>query len=223
MVNSDTLLARNWKKSRVLRCHDLREGLELCRFLRERYAERFLDPIECLARSPGNQRGFGFAIMSLCCLMIETLECYRIGWPSSYHGDLRNWGKSSLNTAVPDSDYALQSPYDFNTYSSKQVFEKFFSDPKHQAFFPGVEADEFYKSIRCGLLHQAQTMKGWLIVRSGAFWHNTAERRSINRDEFSNRLRQCFDAFVSELEAANWTDPIGRNTRKKIWWLTQTS
>jgi hypothetical protein len=56
----DPLLALNWKKSKVLRCHDNGERLGLACFLRERYTERFFDPIECLAHVPGNERGYGF-------------------------------------------------------------------------------------------------------------------------------------------------------------------
>lgn len=74
-------LARNWSKSRVLDCLEKAQKAELVRFMNERYSERFFDPIRCLRSASGNSQGYGFAIMALCCLLIETLECYRQGLP----------------------------------------------------------------------------------------------------------------------------------------------
>jgi hypothetical protein len=80
-------LAWNWSKARVLKSLDKGQKQELIRFLRERYQERFLTPIRCLRNAPENEHGFGFAMMSLCCLLVETLGCYRSGLPSSHWGE----------------------------------------------------------------------------------------------------------------------------------------
>jgi hypothetical protein len=217
-------LARNWEKDKVLQCHDSRERQALVCFLRERYSERFFEPIDCLAHAAGSRKGFGFAIMSLCCLMIETIQCYRLGWPSSFPKDLSDWASLPENLAVPEPFYRLVGPFDRINYSSEIVFKSFFDEPKHQTYFSELKGkgDAFYRLIRCGLLHQAQTKGGWRIIMHGQLWDDTAGK-TINRTEFSRRLDGCFEAFLQELETANWDEEVWKNARKKIWWLAKTS
>ena len=104
---------------------------------------------------------------------------------------------------------------------SKKVFEDFFDDDTNKKYFPDVKGIDFYHKIRCGLLHQAQTKGKWRLVRTGKFWD--ADRMSINRDEFSERLRECFDGYLRQLDECAWDDPVWKSARKKIWWLTRTS
>lgn len=217
---TDSLLARNWKKSKVLMCHNTKERFGLVCFLRERYSERFFEPIDCLLEAPGNDKGFGFAIMSLCCLLIETLQCYRLGWPSSSRTDISEWAKLPQNQDVPESYYRLDAT---DTFSSAIVFERFFQEPMNAHYFQAIDGTEFYEAIRCGLLHQAQTKSAWRIVTWGKLWDKSAEQKTINRDEFARQLKDCFEAFLQDLETASWDDMIWKNTRKKIWWLAQTS
>lgn len=219
----EPLLARNWRKAKVLQCHDARERLALVCFLRERYAERFFEPIAYLTWAPSSARGYGFAIMSLCCLLIETIECYRLGWPSSSVKELNALAGDPLNSAVPESHYKLIGPFENDKFSSEVVFKKFFEEPKHKRHFPDVDGVVFYKAIRCGLLHQSQTKDSWRIRTSGRQWDDAPSEKSINRNKFSRALKECFDAFLEELEMVLWNEEPWKSTRKKIWWLAQTS
>lgn len=197
---SDVRLAWNWSKTRVLECLDNAQKDELIRFLRERYKERFFDPLRCLRKATGSRQGYGFAIMSLCCLLVETIECFRQGLPSSHDRELRDLERLQVNNKAP-AGYRLQGP--FNQINSRRVFEDFFERREHQRYFPRVDGDEFYKHIRCGLLHQAQTTNGWRIIRTGKFWDGSA--KTINRDEFATRLEECFENYLKALLAAEWT------------------
>jgi hypothetical protein len=47
----------------------------LAKFLEDRFLERFLNPVHPPAWSARN----GFTIMAICCLMIESLETFRVG------------------------------------------------------------------------------------------------------------------------------------------------
>jgi hypothetical protein len=217
----DPLLARNWSKSKVLRYHDNQEKVGLVCFLRERYSERFFRPIECLSDASGNQEGYGFAILSLCCLLIETMQCYRLGWPSSHSKELEKLASLSYNSGVPDPEYRLTSPFD--QISSKRAFEEFFNEAKNKPFFPDVKGTVFYQSIRCGLLHQAQTKDGWRISKSGRQWDDSPGSEAINRKEFSESLWDCFNSFLEELETAGWNQNPWPRARKKLWRLAQTS
>lgn len=210
-------LARNWTKARVLDCLGGQQKQELVRFLGERYTERFFSPIRCLREAPGNEQGYGFAIMALCCLLVETIQCYREGLPSSSDNDLDYMEKLPLNN---DPEYKLPTPRPFK--EGKDPFVIFFRDDRHKTYFPDVDGEEFYKKIRCGLLHQAQTKGSWRLGRTGKYWD--AAEKSINRDEFAQRLRECFEGYLRELSEHSWNDEtIWVPARRKIWWLAKTS
>lgn len=128
------LLARNWSKTQVLDCLEKEQKYEVIRFLRERYEERFFVPIRYLKTAEGNDQGFGFAVMSLCCLLIETFECYRQGLPSSYHKELQELANSPENENPP-AGCKLEGP--FNDYNSGKTFLSFFTRTEHVECFPG--------------------------------------------------------------------------------------
>ena len=48
-------------------------------FVEERFSERYLRPLQ-------HEDAHGFAIMANCCLLIETVECFRQGWPETPRG-----------------------------------------------------------------------------------------------------------------------------------------
>jgi hypothetical protein len=216
---NEVRLAFNWPKSRVQECLDKSQAHEIVRFLSERHTERFFGPIGCLKKAPGGTSGYGFAIMALCSLLIETLECYRQGLPSSSNNDMGPLKTSSAHAAAPP-EYKLDT---LTFPNSGEIFKSFFTRSQHQAFFPGVDGEIFFRNIRCGLLHQAQTKDGWRIVRTGKFWDPDPSKQ-INREEFSERLESCFNAYLGELEAeTNWSSDIWKAARRKIWWLVQIS
>jgi hypothetical protein len=215
----DVRLARNWGRTRVLECLARQEKFELIRFLEERYSERFFSPILCLGEAPGNEQGFGFAMMALCCLLAETIECYRQGLPSSSKSDLDYMEKLPLNSKAP-ADYKLNRPWPFK-HGSESAFVCFFREAEHQKYFPNVDGKTFYEKIRCGLLHQAQTKDTWRLVRTGKFWD--ASEKSINRAEFACRLRECFSGYLEELKGCDWNDDVWKKAQKKAWWLPKTS
>lgn len=210
-------LARNWRKDRVLASLDKKQTFELVRFLNERYTERFFRPIECLRRTPGNEQGYGFAIMALCCLLVETIECYREGFPDSDHCQLTHLSTLCENSVAP-TDYKLNTPFEI---TSEKAFIRFFNNDRHKEYLPDVDGKIFYRKIRCGLLHQAQTKGTWRLVRTGKYWD--ADKLTINRDEFAERLRACFDSYLNELKASDSSSNIWMLAQRKIWWLAQLS
>lgn len=227
MHQDGSFLALNWQCGKVLRYLRAGQGqkLQFVWFLRERHYERFLEPIRCLIQAEASESGFGFSIMSLCCLLIETIECYRLGWPSSSARELRQLEASPHNLTVPSVEFKLTGPFDSQKFSSERTFINFFDESQHRLHFPDLsgKGQEFYKSIRCGLLHQAQTKDGWRIRTSGRCYDDSPDQKSINRYEFAQSLQNCFNSFLNELENGEWDDSLWRGVRKKIWWLAVTS
>lgn len=218
----DPKLAPNWRAGRVLDC--LVKGRhakkDLITFIAERHKARFFAPIKHLQGTPrlhkGRQGfGYGFAVMALCALLIETIQSYWEGLPSTNKRELSDLKK---RTAPPE--YAIPRADTWPKNNAK-VFEKFFANPVFGPFFPDVNSSEFYKNIRNGLLHQAQTKGGWLLERSGPLWDGT--NRKINRDLFAEAVEDAFDRYIQELRDRDWETERWRNARRKTWWLVELS
>ena len=62
---------------------DAGDTLQLASFLRGRHEARFFGPIECLRKAEDTYGGYGFSMMALCCLLTETIQCYREGMPTT--------------------------------------------------------------------------------------------------------------------------------------------
>src|SRR2546425_3631915 len=109
--------------------------------IRRRFNERYLDPVF------DNPKRHGFAMVAVCCLMVETLESFRNGWKST-----SDKGKGEA------------------------AFCGFFQTHDEFKDLRPV-AHEFYRAVRCGILHQAETTHSWRIHReSGLFVESNGVR-----------------------------------------------
>ena len=189
---------------------------ELADFLRRRHAARFFDPIECLKKASNTYSGYGFSMMALCCLLTETIECYREGMPTTSR---KEWGELAdiqSNEPVP-VEYRLATTVPTNGLG---IFARFFAD--FQSMFPNVDGSEFYHNIRNGLLHQAQTKNGWTIDALGSCVCDRTQKH-INRNLFAKALHDCFDGYIGDLETRPWNDPGWKRAATKVWWLIRIS
>jgi hypothetical protein len=187
----------------------------LASFFWKRHEVRFLAPIECLRKAAETYSGYGFSMMSLCCLLIETVQCYRDGMPTSSR---KEWGLlvDIQSTEPVPPEYFLPTVL---PKTGRAVFEKFFFD--FQSDFP-MAGQDFYENIRNGLLHQAQTKSGWTIDAKGSVPCDPLNKR-INRDLFVQKLRICINNYFQVLRCASWGDANWTNAAKKMWWLIRVS
>ncbi len=111
----------------------------------------------------------GFCTMAICCLMIEALESFWRGLP---------------HTKTKDA--------------SRGAFCSFFARSQNLKDFRG-HAEEFYTHVRCGILHQAETTRGWKIRRRGILFDPTT--LTINATRFHRELARCLDTYCDALEA----------------------
>jgi hypothetical protein len=123
-------LAVGWSITRVEGHLNAAEKDALIAFVSQRYEERFLDPIRTLRLAPHHSRGYGFAIMALCSLLIESLQSYRYGLPTTNAGEF-----DRLASFNPPPEFEIP-PKDQK--SGTQVFSDFFSYAPHQRLFPNV-------------------------------------------------------------------------------------
>jgi len=126
--------------------------------------------------------------MAISCLMIEALESFWRGWPDT----------STRGT-------------------SRDAFCSFFHRCLKQNSELGVffkHADNFYKGVRCGILHQAETTNGWRIRRTGSIFNS--ETKTINATKFHYELEKCLQRYCDLLKNLNWDDKVWQNLRKKM-------
>jgi hypothetical protein len=209
----DIRLAKQWPATKVRGCLGRKDRAQLVRFLADRHRERFFEPIEYITKAKGNEQGFGFSVMALCALLIETIQSYRDGLPTTDRGELGHLKKLK---SVPT---AYQIPDDLKVDGTEE-FRRFFV--RYRDDFPGIRPAAFYRKVRNGILHQGQTKGSWTLRKRGSIVCDPTNK-IIYRDQFAQRLRLCFDRYLEELEAHAWNQPIWTNAARKIWWLIRLS
>jgi hypothetical protein len=130
----------------------------------------------------------GFCTMAICCLMIEALESFWQGWP-----DTKEKGKS------------------------REAFNSFFQRCSEQELELGIFsklAEDFYQGVRCGILHQAETTKGWRIRREGPLFD--PHTKTINATRFHNELEKALRLYCDILKQSDWDSEVWQNLRRKM-------
>lgn len=147
--------------------------------------ERFFERyIKPLRGAPAKKHGF--CTMAISCLMIEALESFWQGWANTK-------GKG------------------------RQAFRSFFKRFRNHSSKLGEfseNADDFYKNVRCGILHQAETNNGWRIRRDGPLFDQ--ETKTINATKFHDELEKALLDYCSILKQTAWDSEIWINLKKKM-------
>jgi hypothetical protein len=76
---------------------------------------------------------------------------------------------------------------------------------------------KFYKNVRCGILHQAETTGGWKITRNKSTpLFDPVPLPTINATRFLEGLCTVLDNFRDGLKNADWNSEDWLNVRKKM-------
>jgi hypothetical protein len=136
-------------------------------FYKQRLDLRYLNPIRVM-QEHGTFTGEGFAIAAVQCTLIEFLESTEQG-----------------------INYVYGRPGPFEYCKSGPVFVSFLTERQpFKGVFTKVAAVDFYQSVRCGLLHEAQTKNGWRIWGGNALQGQYVDvaNKIVNRDKFQAAL-----------------------------------
>ncbi len=97
--------------------------------------------------------------------------------------------------------------------SSEKAFITFLTEGSFKTYFDKDTAKIFYKQIRCGILHQAETKESSLIEISGPLVKYSDDKKGlvINRCLFHKQLVVQFETYVSQLR-----DSSNRELRMKF-------
>jgi len=97
---------------------------------------------------------------------------------------------------------------------SKAAFCFFFDQFPEFGAFRG-HGQQFYKHIRCGILHQAESTGGWRIRRDGSMLFDQAAL-IVNAEQFVDALEQVLTTYFDQLKNAQWNDLRWKNVRRKM-------
>jgi hypothetical protein len=170
---------------------------------KDRIEGRYFKQIEVLDTNKDRDVGLfsGFAIMSLTCLLIETLEQF-------WTGNIQTSRKSKTGTKINCLSKLLNSPKKDISNDALTFFSFFQRNDDFKHFFDTEEkANVFYTKIRCGLLHQGQTKGKSLIhirklepILSWIDNNNIDNGISIQRRLFVKNVRAIYEMYISELK-----------------------
>jgi hypothetical protein len=177
----------------------------LIKFIDHRLRGRYIAPLQHV--TPEKYRS-GFLMMASACLLIESLQTF-------YDG--KNESKDP-NTDPNDTEVG-----------SEAAFVRFFE--KHGKFFPGLRGSfplvsvnrqgktfrkcAFYKHIRCGILHQAETTGRFSVVRDETPLFDPMDQ-TVNADEFLNAVEACLDKYINDLGSSAITSKLWNGAAAKL-------
>jgi hypothetical protein len=233
-------LATGWSVERVIDAlvsQNRSQGrTDLAAFVMARYEHRFFKPISILEaeavrgiRWPkGNPdpdepiRPYGFAIMSLACQLVETLESYRKGIPTTSKDDF-GWIEKDPRYKDRPTQVTCEET---DIGGTENAFESFFSVYSH--VFPDMSGEQFFRKVRNALLHQSQTRDGWIVnihhpEEAASKSSEVYDGKILYRDSFVTQLRSCFASFIQSLRDHADNDKTWKNPERKIWWIAWLS
>lgn len=155
-----------------------------------RIKSRYLEPIDFLIKEDEQRnpikRRYGFSILAIDCLLIETLQAFREGLTDTK-------GKSE--------DMFVKF------LTQRKHFKPHFSTQ---------QAKRFYCDFRCGILHQAEVMGDSLLWSVGMVRGEKADGTPyINRTKIHDFIRQEIALYCDELKNKN-NKEIRRNFKTKM-------
>jgi hypothetical protein len=153
---------------------------EAYRFFKERLFHRYIGPAEQIQQN-SSIIGEGFSIMAIICTLIEALETF-------YDGRCYKYNKPRKN-------------HEYGNGKSGKMFVSFLSnrEPFKQVFDEHL-AKEFYKNVRCSLLHEAATRSGWVIrIDTDSLIKSIPGKTVLNRKLFLDQMKKYIEAYKGVL------------------------
>ena len=159
-----------------------------------RIRERYIAPADFLVSAEkgalASERRFGFSVLAIDCLLVETLGAF-------FDGLEQTTGQSEKIFC--------------KFLTSRTLFKEYFGEPL---------ARQFYKEFRCGVLHQAEVGGSGKVWSVGPLVRKDGESVIVNRNEFHERLKSEFAAYLQELRDPAYVQ-LRSNFRKKMAFIAR--
>lgn len=145
-----------------------------------RLNERYIRPAEEIQNNL-SVKGEGFSITAILCSLIESLETFYVGKCYKYEKPRTN--------------------HEYGNGNSKSLFVNFLStkEPFNSTFNEDL-AEDFFKNVRCALLHEAMTRNGWTIrIDSDVLVEQKGNGKVLNRFYFLESLKTYIKSYRAEV------------------------
>ncbi len=157
--------------------------------LEARLNDRYIQPVDFLIASevnkPPSERRYGFTVMAIDCLLVETLAAFIEGLEDT-EGESKRIFRTFLRTR-----------------------KQFAAD------FPNDDiAIKFYKQFRCGILHQAESGGDSKVWSVGPLLRVDGNAITVNRNKFHHCLKEEFQAYLAELRDPKNSTPRSNFLKK---------
>ena len=139
-------------------------------------------------------------MMASACLLIETLQAFREGKNESEVGS----EAAFIRFFEEHGKYFSGLRNCFSLVQKKDKQGVPVKDKRGNV----VRKCAFYKHIRCGIFHQAESTGGYSIVRDESDLFNLADQ-TVNADRFIDEVEICLDNYQNDLRAS---------AVKSDWW-----
>jgi hypothetical protein len=159
-----------------------------------RLQDRYLDPLKAIKEN-GTYRGEGFSIMAIICSLVEFLE-------STYQGINYRY-RTKADPPLGQFEYGGSADIFTSFLTQRSPFDKSFNK---------TTAENFYRYVRCGLLHEARTKGKWTIWGTTSAEILIEDKKTeviVYRDNFLNAT----NTFIEEYK----TDLLNSNDRKEAF------
>lgn len=159
-------------------------------YFEKRITGRFIEPVELLLTSehekPYPERKYGFTILAIDFLLIETIQSFIDGVTNTKHKSKKLFVKF---------------------LKERDNFKPFFESK--------YNPKEFYINFRCGILHQSQTFESTKIWSVGDMISKYGKVIIVNREAFHKNLIEEFNRYLKNLRTQN-NCTLLNNFRKKM-------
>lgn len=168
--------------------------------LNNRLKRKYFDPIQTIIDRK-RLKGEGFTIVTVQCALIETFAAFR-------EGKIFNHNKTVTS---PKYEYKESKKMFVSLLYSATVFQDNFwqlNNKNKKSFDKPFSATDFYKCVRCGLMHEARTKGNWHITATPLTKFVKTEKRflimdgdkiKIYRTILHYRLLDYLEEYSSEL------------------------
>lgn len=161
---TDWLLIRDKLRDKGVIDENWKNAIKL---IHERITDRYLHPLQILIGHEKSYTGAGFSIATIECSLIEFIAAL-------------TEGKIFLKDKPANAKdyYYDDSARLYNRFlRTSDIFKNFFSAEKGEK--PNYRPDDFYKNVRCALIHEAQTKNKWEIRIYGKTKTNDLKNNTI--------------------------------------------
>ncbi|MCY7352388.1 MAG: hypothetical protein LH606_17275 [Cytophagaceae bacterium] len=207
MANDNLVLAisSEGREITVKNCKDYllaKAQTELATFIFDRFYGRYLKPFEYPNEDYIKNYKNGFALMASCCLLIETYVSFKEKQFKDTSKESRRTFGHFFTTESRFLDLATGGRKVDGTIASKE---------------DGGLPNDFYYNVRCGILHNAETRKGWTITREISAKYFDSATKEINATKFANRLKAVLTDYKKNLIKSDFDkDDIWLNFRNRL-------